>query len=498
MVIGGLSAEELPGPGGRNPNLTPRIAEVNSTFSNDPPRSLAPGTQSHCDRLLDCNPQKPRVGLHTLLPDELQKWYSRLRMRSMLSLILTLGIALGHMGGEPPRSTIFGETVYSLIGEIGPSTLDEPGKASAVKSFDVSPDGTQLALLYETWKTQTGVPENHELWIAFWDRSAQKIVRRMQLAKNDLPIPTHGTDPNGPIFNENYLYMLRLRRDLIVSADQNFMIAMALGRVWILDARTCSMIRPINPPELERVAPVQIQIVSNSVFAIVYQDSVQHFRVRLFELSSGKQIAEWPSTVIPDSFSPDGMLAVAPDPDKRNGGGVTNVQLLNARDGTKIKSIPVGFGFKKNRFGEPSANGLVISKFLSNEQIVVTPSADRDPSGQRSGSSLEIIDIVQGRVTREIAPRKLGPIGVLVVSLDRGHFAIESVEAQPNRIAAESRDPRRYTHEAILFASETCALEAAIPIFSAKAGGNVSLRVSGDASTVAMRLGDAVQIFRVK
>ncbi|MDP9340177.1 MAG: hypothetical protein M3P45_15050 [Acidobacteriota bacterium] len=418
-------------------------------------------------------------------------------MRSTPLLVLTLSAALGIVdGGFQPD--LVRDSAYNLVGEVGPSTIAEPGKTAATQSFNLSPDGAQLVLLYETWKTQTGSPENTGLWIALWDRSAQKITKQVHLAENDLPPPAHNSDPRGPIFNENYLYMLRLRRDLVISANQSFVLVMALGRVWVLDARSYSTVCTINSPDSAPAAPVQIQDVGKSGFAVVFQDGVKHFRVDLFDFPSGKLLAEWPSTVIPDSFSPDGMLAVAPDLDNRNDDGVTSVQLLDGRSGKKIKSIPVGFGFKKSRFGAPTANGSVIGKFLNNQEIVVAPSADRDRSGLRSGNSLEIIDTSQGRVTREITPQKFGPIGVLVVSADRTHFAVESVEAGKHWISTESLNPKHYTHKAMVFASKSGAMEAAIPISSARAGGNVSLRISADASTLAMRIGEAAQILSVK
>ena len=418
-------------------------------------------------------------------------------MSRMPLLVLTLSAALGIVDGGF-RTGLVRDRAYNLLGEVGPSTLAEPGKTVAIQSFNLFPDGAQLALLYETWKTQIGSPENSELWTALWDRSEQKITKRVHLAENDLPPPAHASDPRGPIFNENYLYMLRLRRDLVVSANQSFLLVMALGRVWVLDARSYSIICTINSPDSAPAAPVQIQDVGKSGFAVVFQDGAEHFRVDLFDFPSGKLLAEWPSTVIPDSFSPDGMLAVAPDLDNRNDGGVTGVQLLDCRNGKKIKSIPVGFGFKKNRFGAPAANGSVIGKFLSNEEIVVAPSADRDSSGLRSGISLEIIDTSKGQITREFSPPKFGPIGVLVVSADRTHFAVESVEAQQHWIATESLNPKHYTHKAMVFASKTGAMEVAIPISSAKAGGNVSLRISADGSTLAMRIGEVAQILSLK
>lgn len=411
--------------------------------------------------------------------------------------ILILGAFFG-LTGSRLYATEPQEAAYAVIGELACSVLAEPGKTCEIESFDLSPDGTRLALLYELWKTRDGVPENAEIRVTLWDIATQKIVRGLDLARNDLPPPTRNSDARRPAFDENAMYALMQQRGSIIYPDQNFMIAMALGRVWVIDANALSTIRSIDLPRPQHAVPVRIQTVGGSVLAVVYQDGLDHFRVGLFDLASGKELTEWPSTVVPDSFSPDGKLAAAPDPDKRNGGGVAGVQLLDSRNGAKLKSIPVGFGFKRTRFGEPSAYGVAVSRFLSSEQIVVTPSADRDRSGRRSGNGFEIIDIARERVTGEITPPKFGPTGVLVVSGDRKHFAVESVYAPPFWIAFESLNPKHYTHSVLLFSGETDTLEATIPISSAKAGGNVSLRLSMDASTMAIRFGEAVQILHMK
>jgi hypothetical protein len=377
------------------------------------------------------------------------------------------------------------------IAEILPSTFTEDGKVPTIRSFDISSDGGRVILLYQTSKGQT-------TWVALWDISEKRVIGRAKLTDNDLVAPARGANPAGPIFSENYVFVLKVRTDIIFSSDQKHAVAMAYGRVWILDGANCSIVRSIDPPRLSMFAPVRIQTFNNATFVVTYQFGLDRFQVDFYDFATGNKVATWNASAIPQSFSPNGKLTVAPDPAAVNDGGVTNVQILDALTGERLKSIPVGFHFGKSwlGFGGVAAHGSVTSHFLSDTRIVVAPDGQRDPAGHHSGNSLEIIDIPEGRIVAELRPKRFGPTDVLIESPDRSHFGVLSIYAAPFWFSMESSNPAHFTDELIIFASDDREPQSVSP-WPIEAMTNAPPRISADASLVAMLVSGAVKVFRI-
>lgn len=384
------------------------------------------------------------------------------------------------------------------IAEIRSSTFSEDGGIATIQSFDLSSDGSRVALLYQKNTGLTG-PRNQSTWAAVWDISEKRIIGRTKLSDYNLVEPTHGVDPAGPIYNENYVFLLKLRTDIIFSPDKKHAVAMAYGRVWILDGVNCSMGRSLEQPRLGLSAPVEVQALSSSVFAVTYAYGLYQYQVELYNFATGNKIAAWSASAIPDSFSADGKLAVAPDPAVVNDGGVTNVQILDAHTGKKLKSIAVGFHFGKSwlGFGSVAAHGSVLCHFLSETRIVVMPTGQRDSAGHHSGNSMEIMDITEGRIVGELRPKRFGPTSVLVESPDRSHFAVLSIYAAAWWFSIESNNPAHFTDELMIFANDGRMPERILPWSSIGAETDDPPRISADGSMVAVLVEGGVQVFRV-
>lgn len=415
----------------------------------------------------------------------------------MLTLCFFFGSGIAQGTNSP-------DVPYSLVGEVAPSIFSEFGGIPAITSFNISGDGTHLVLLYKTGKGRNGVPGNDELWAALWDIAGKRIVERTKVANNDLVVPAHGSDPKRAIFNENYLFTLKLKTDVIFSSDQASIIVMGFGKVLVLDAKTFSVVHSLKPPNFELSAPVQIQALRTNTVALTFEYGFQLFEVVFFDASTASEIANWTSPVVPQSYSPDGKLAVAPDPNTFNNGGVANVAVLNAQTGAKVKSIPVGFGFKNGWLANESAHGSVVARFLNDDQIVVTPDGDRNAAGHRAGDDLEIIDIAQGRIVRDIRPQKYGPTGILAESRDHSHYLVESIYASPARFSMESTNPKHFIHQIIVFAKDGTTPEAVFPYPVPKIEDyrmpvlNVPPRISDDGATIAVGVADSVQVLHLK
>jgi hypothetical protein len=377
-----------------------------------------------------------------------------------------------------------------VVSEVPPAAISLQGEPVLIGAFDVTPDGTELAVLYGSGKRllSPGIPLFDELWLAFWDVATNKVTRRLHLSTN-----TQATD----VFVQGYL-------DVRFTRDQRYLIVVGLDKVWVLDAREGSIIRLLNAERPETARPVGLRLLGGSVVAVTYQLEYNQFHTYLNDLPTGARIVDWVSSMAPDSVSLNGKFAVSPDPDASNKGGVTNVAVFNTATGEKTKSIPVGFAFKKGLFGFGEVtHGSVVARFLNDQQVVVIPDGNGDPAGHHAGDSLEIIDVGAGRVVREIDPARFGPTGIVVESADRSHFAVESVFARPFWFSLESTNPKHFKHELLVFAADgtTPAAIVAYPAPTERRDRshafNMPPGISADGSIVAIEADGEVRIFSV-
>lgn len=361
-------------------------------------------------------------------------------MRKVFLGVLTIG-AISLLAQGMLQATDQSEVKYSLIGKLAPSNLAEPGDIVAVKSFELTPNGSQLAIAYQTWKPeppgQIHLQPYSYTWIALWDIATRKITRNVRLeVKNDLSVPPHNSPPGPAVWDDNRQTMLRATRNSVsVSPDNRFLIVMAMGKMWVLDISSFSILYSINPSGLAEAVPYQTYVVNPTLLAAVYEDGVEHFQVFLLDLPTGKQISTWTSAVPPDSFSPDGKLAVAPDADTYyNKGGETHtennylpfVEVFDARTGSKIRSIPTRFTYRKSWLISALWHGPLVARFLTNDRIIVTTFGNSESEQPHSGFSLQIIDVINGRIVSQITPERFSPAGILVESPDRRFFAVQS------------------------------------------------------------------------
>lgn len=429
-------------------------------------------------------------------------------MKVTVLLVPLLLLSVGPAMGLPNPKGLFGAR-YAYIAEAGPFVPAQSNEPDTVIDwFDLTSKGDQLALLCVTGAKR--LPST-EIWVGIYDLLEGKIVGVLPLGQT---VPSMSFGPsatNGPAFIHNFLVGLRgMRADLTFSPDQKYLIAMDWGKVWVLDFDTRSILYSVSPPDAATVAPIWVRSINNSLFAVVYQASPEHYEVCLFDLVTGKRIATWFSKAAPQSFSPDGKLAAAPDPDEYNTGGVTNVALLDAHTGAKLASIPVSFHFRKKflgLLGRPAASGFEAVRFLTNDKIVAIPDGNRDVAGHRSGDSLDVISVKQKRVIGKIRPKKYGPTGVLVQSANRAFFVTDSFYANAFWFAMESSNARHFTSALMVFRRDDSAPEAVIPysrliplplksmtVYRSDA----VISISSDGLIVAVARYGKVKIFRLK
>lgn len=394
---------------------------------------------------------------------------------SVLASVFALAIMDLHAADEPKPMTA------RLTTEIAPSSLPDSTKDSRITAFDVAPDGSRLAVLYATWPSRT----SFGLSAAIWDIRSKAVVEHTQIGLEAVRAPS------GPLVDD----------DVIFTADEKYLLALGLRKVWILNANTCAVARSIDSPRSELGPPVHILMAGGSAVAVTYRQGHNEFYIGLFEIPSAKMIAGWQSSAFPQSFSPDGKLAVAPDAEHYNQGGVKNLLVMDARTGAGIKSIPVTFGFMK--WDSDAEKGSVTARFLHNDEVIVTPDNMTDHTGHHSGNSMEVINISEGRVVREVTPKNFGPTGEIAVSPDLSHFAVYSHKVSAFAKLSDGLWPDFHKPDLMLFATDQSKPELVIP--DLKADGAVAHlrnmvlpRLSSNGYVVAVAQVGAVTVFQTR
>ncbi len=364
-----------------------------------------------------------------------------------------------------------------LTEKIGPSSLPHSERYSQITAFDIAPDGSRLAVLYRSWPSGSGF----KLSAAIWDVLSEEVIAHAQLGVHGILAPS----------------TLPIDDEVSFAANKKYLLALALGKVWILDANTCAVIQSISPPRPELGPPVRILKAGRSALAVAYKRINNEFYVALFEVPSGKMIAGWSSPVFPQSFSPNGRLAVGPVAEY-NKGRVTNLELVDAQTGAPVKSIPVGFVFRNSR---PGGWGSVAARFLDNAHIVVSPDATVDRSGNPSGRSIEVINVIRDRATRKIVPKNFGPTGELTVSPDLSHFAVFSHYVSGWARLSDGMWFDFHKPELLVFTADGTEPQFVIPNLTASGAvafqkNMVLPKLSNDGSIVAVAQGGVIEVFR--
>ncbi|MGH9472663.1 MAG: hypothetical protein ACRD1M_07950 [Terriglobales bacterium] len=165
-----------------------------------------------------------------------------------------------------------------------------------------------------------------------------------------------------------------------------------------------------------------------------------HVHNELVDISTGRRLSMWESRDIPQSLSADGKLAALSEWEGAR--PLLEVEIMDAQTGEKLKTLSSGFKFKKP--WAPGIAGRVLAKFLSDDEILLSPDAHSDSTGHHSGNVLKIVRVSDGQLVREIHVPEFGPTDEIGVSADRDCFAVLNLYRSPGaakRDAAPSRPP---------------------------------------------------------
>jgi hypothetical protein len=356
--------------------------------------------------------------------------------------------------------------VFQKVGRVDESGLAQAVASPRIYAFDLSPSGRTLALL-----VRSGDLANAATWLLIVDAKSAEILRKSQTSQSAASSELYAYFPSRVVF----------------TPDEKLLVIQEQGQVSIVDVATLRTVRTV---EAQKTGPkVAISICStgkSNLFAIGFgtgQRMESQFEripvhVEVIDVSDGTRHGNWESDDIPQSLSPDGKLAAISDHEM--GGALLKLDVIDTISGKKLAVLDGGFKFEKPEAGQ--VLGRVVGRFLSAEEVLLSPDSGFDRSGHHSGDSLRIVHIPDGRVVQELKPKHFGPTGEVAVSEGGGEILATSWYLEPSFLT--------HPHEPVPAGSVPELL-----VFSAK--GDFHLEGTIQSAGGGLRVGGSALRFRV-
>ena len=386
-------------------------------------------------------------------------------------------------------------TAFETVRRMEPAGGKSTASAESVEAFDISPDGSLVAVLFQSKSFQDS-----------WVRILIEKVATGQVLM-DLKLPT-GTRPDR--WNLPPWYVPHVR----FSADQKFLAIQDWQNVRVVDLSNFQIVRTLASKNSELKVPFSILAAGkNDLFLISYGKSgssmirgyndLMNPRVRneLVDLATGQIQSTWESTDIPQSLSPDGELAAISDWEPSN--TLVEVGIVDTRTGRKVRTLQSGYKFRKP--WEKTQTGRVIGKFLNVDEILLSPDEHIDRTGHHSGEALEVVRVSDGQLMRKIRPEDFGPLGDVVTSASHDCFAILNWHISPGILKRDLAPPEGSRPELVIFPDAEGNRSYTISNLSLDGlatneylGSTYSPRISNNASVVAIVQDGGVTVFRLR
>lgn len=278
----------------------------------------------------------------------------------------------------------------------------------SIQAFDISPDGKLLAVL-----SQPESPREGWLRLVVQDVGTGRTVMDLKL----------NTGPRPDLQQLPPWYLPHVR----FSADQRFLVVQDWQNVRVVSLSNSQVESTFTSASVGLNVPFSILgAANNDLFLISYGTSLPsnwgnkgfndlvnaHVHNELVDISTSERKASWASDDIPQSLSPDGKFAAVSDWDGDT--PLVEIEIVDARTGKKITTLRSGYKFKKP--WAPGAAGKVLARFLSEDEILLSPDEHVDSTGRKSGDSIRIVRVPDGRLIRVIKPDHFGPNGEVATS----------------------------------------------------------------------------------
>jgi hypothetical protein len=344
-------------------------------------------------------------------------------------------------------------------------------------AYDLSPDGTRLALFVVSMTTSQAPADS---WIVLASATTSEILKQVRFGTR-------------PAFQQSYA------PQIVFTHDGKFLVLQDQQTVSVLDSASLTTFRTISSSAGSKFnIPASIVIANGRNIAAVSfgtgdaraSDGKWPMYTAIVDLSTGKQVAGWEDNDIPFSLSPRGdFLAV---PDHSTAEPVMGVKILDAKSGKVIVVLPAKYSYPK----EVPKNyfAVIVAKFLGDDELILTPNNYADQSGHDVGPSLNIVQLKNSNVVQQIHPKDYGPTGEVAVSADQSTFITVSRYLPPRYLQHPHwRIPSDIRPELLVFRKQqNFMLDSRMPVpplLGLRRGGTFDrsgLRVSADGSVISI------------
>jgi hypothetical protein len=145
------------------------------------------------------------------------------RILAFSVVLITIGTSLA---AQAPKS--------SLVAEITGADLGGDFLGVSPEGFDISPNGSQIAVVFETAQTE-GEVKAAGIWVATWDLSTRKLLNKVEI--------------EGPLTAEQ-LAIAGMDPDLRYTPGGNTLVVQSGLRIVVVRAADLAKVQSINPKSL--------------------------------------------------------------------------------------------------------------------------------------------------------------------------------------------------------------------------------------------------------
>jgi len=358
-------------------------------------------------------------------------------------------------------------------------TFDQRIPSPVIDAYDLSPDGSRLALLVLSGDPLQAPVPSWIVVVSAIDASILKLVR-------------FGTRAQ---WVQGYASQISFMADgkLLAVEDQE-------RDVSVFDSTTLSKIRTIDPDSGSRfVVPASIVVAGNGVMAAISfgtGDAVTNYldkmavHTMIVDVSNGRQVASWDADDTPLSISPDANFVAVSD--HSLDGPVMYVDILKGKSGEKVGTLLGGQLPVKNHL-QKGYIARLIARFINDDEAVLTGDGSKDQLGRDLVEGMKIVSAMDGHVIQEITPKHFGPTGNIAVSSGQTTFAAISRYIPSTYLTHDSRIPYDFKPELLILSKQHIfRLEDRLPLPALLAlrtpilMDTARLRISADGSVISV------------
>jgi hypothetical protein len=329
--------------------------------------------------------------------------------RILKALFVAMSLTLLAIGSDMTK-------VFQKVGRVDESGLAQAVASPRIYAFDLSRSGQNIALL-----VTSGDFVDAPTWLIIANAKTAQLLRKVQISE-----PA-----------SYYLEWAHFPPQVAFSPDEKFIVVRAGGQVNILDVATLRTVRTVEAPKIGPKVAISIcSTGKNDLFAISFgtgQRMESQFEripvhVEIIDVSDGTRHGSWDSDDIPQSLSPNAKLAAVSD--HSMGGALLKLDVIDTSSGKKLALLDGGLKFEKPEAGQTM--GRVIGRFVSDEEILLSPDSNFDRSGHHSGKSLRIAHVPDGKIVQVLKPDQFGPTGEIGSSANGEEIVAASWYLKPD------------------------------------------------------------------